>query len=131
MNGSRLRPSEVVASGNTAMQPPSCKALASCSLTRLASRRLLRSMKRVPAFLIRKPASGQSRSSFLATKRDTVTLLSAKMSSHEMWLATTSVLAGYTAGGVPWTRTLIARMCSRCRDQRWVITARAGCDRRG
>ena len=116
--GSRSGPGPVVPSGNTATVSPARSASAMACTTRSASRLRSRSMNSVPAPATSQPSSGQRRTSALDTKRACGTAAcSAAMSSHDTWLATSSVAPGR---GVPRTCRPTPTARSRPADHHWM-----------
>src|SRR5688500_1859065 len=106
-NASKASPSVVVPSGKMPTQSPCASAARTRTLMRAASRLSPRRMNSVPACSAIQPASGQSRTSLLATNRVGRTAWMAKMSSHETWFAAIIAPASDAGGGSPssWVAT--------------------------
>jgi hypothetical protein len=89
----------------------------------------LRAMKSVPAARVSRPNTGQREISDLATKRQWLADSSSTMSSHEIWLATSSTEP--CIGATPLTSTLIATSSNKSCAHALTWCAFSALDRRG
>ncbi|GEM_PF-4618897 len=116
-NGSTRSPPLVVPSGNTPTCRPARSAAIIVSRVRCAAAREPRARKMVSVLAHSQPISGQCATSSFATKPVGASALMTKMSSQEMWFATTSP-AGGGACAAPPAPSFTPSVSSSWRDQR-------------